>query len=658
MIVTYYSYKGGVGRTSALANIACLMSSDPDHPQKVLLWDFDLEAPGLHKLFRPKDFREYGFIDIAHQYAETGKIADINGYIYESIIPNVFVLPASGQIDNSYCNKLQAINWLSFFDSNPKEKGHFFKTILDSINSREGEDAFDYILVDSRTGLNDQAGICTEVLSDLLVILFRLSKQNFDGLDHLVPAIKSQLKVRDKEKVDILPVASQVGLAASQKLVSDYRKHAQEIFKSKILYYIRFDQDLVNNEELLCLNEKIGELWPTPPIIDDYKKICDEIRKRNENDSKTQQNKLEKLLEQDDQTTAIPLIKDLLRKRPFLRFAWLALQNISPVKSDQEEFMNIVQDIKKRYENNHFAYKWLGDYYINQIQDTQERDTRNTYLSNAITEFQDALSCAPKPDKVPILRQLSKIKSSQGNIEEAINLLKNAKEILPENNQIALDYSLLYIRRGSNYFTLACQELENMPKEIMQKNWYLTYLYAYLGEKEKASRCLEWLEEKGHTGLPFKLQKAYVLLLEGDKDEALELVPKKINDVMELANWAEFYLCAMEFNLALELINKSKNKREIRKHKSEYKHIETLINFFKQDTKDIEKENVIKAWQDYSDPWNFRELLFFKELCLKRKKIPKGKIDIIEELIRRQDLFDLKTSQRKREIRLVVETFF
>ena len=49
-IVTFYSYKGGTGRTMALANVAWILASSG---LKVLVVDWDLESPGLHKYFQP-----------------------------------------------------------------------------------------------------------------------------------------------------------------------------------------------------------------------------------------------------------------------------------------------------------------------------------------------------------------------------------------------------------------------------------------------------------------------------------------------------------------------------------------------------------------------------------------------------------------------------
>ncbi|MGH9336759.1 MAG: AAA family ATPase, partial [Vicinamibacteria bacterium] len=49
-IVTFYSYKGGTGRSMAVANVAWILASNG---KRVLTIDWDLEAPGLHRYFHP-----------------------------------------------------------------------------------------------------------------------------------------------------------------------------------------------------------------------------------------------------------------------------------------------------------------------------------------------------------------------------------------------------------------------------------------------------------------------------------------------------------------------------------------------------------------------------------------------------------------------------
>ena len=51
-VTTFYSYKGGTGRSMALANVACILAKSQEG--RVLMIDWDLEAPGLHRFFRQR----------------------------------------------------------------------------------------------------------------------------------------------------------------------------------------------------------------------------------------------------------------------------------------------------------------------------------------------------------------------------------------------------------------------------------------------------------------------------------------------------------------------------------------------------------------------------------------------------------------------------
>ncbi len=66
--ITFYSYKGGVGRTLAMANIALYLSR---FGLDVCLIDFDLEAPGLHyKLANFLDIKKIkeGMVDFIYDF--------------------------------------------------------------------------------------------------------------------------------------------------------------------------------------------------------------------------------------------------------------------------------------------------------------------------------------------------------------------------------------------------------------------------------------------------------------------------------------------------------------------------------------------------------------------------------------------------------------
>ena len=76
-IVTFYSYKGGTGRTMALANVAWILASNG---KRVLAVDWDLESPGLHKFFHP-------FLDESTVSATPGVIEIINDYASAAVDP-------------------------------------------------------------------------------------------------------------------------------------------------------------------------------------------------------------------------------------------------------------------------------------------------------------------------------------------------------------------------------------------------------------------------------------------------------------------------------------------------------------------------------------------------------------------------------------------
>ena len=55
-ITTFYSFKGGVGRTMALVNVAVELVRQG---RRVLAVDFDLEAPGLDTFDLPRPSGHY-----------------------------------------------------------------------------------------------------------------------------------------------------------------------------------------------------------------------------------------------------------------------------------------------------------------------------------------------------------------------------------------------------------------------------------------------------------------------------------------------------------------------------------------------------------------------------------------------------------------------
>ena len=186
-IVTFYSYKGGVGRSMALANTAALLAKAG---KRVLLVDFDLEAPGLPS-YGPFGNASGlpGVVDYVEQYRRDLKAPDAAKLIVECELAAgqpIWIMPAGDNRSPLYTERLGGIDWKELYD---REQG--FLMFEDLRQQWERHPArFDYVLIDSRTGHTDVGGICTRQLPDAVVVMFVPTRQNIEGLEPVVADIR------------------------------------------------------------------------------------------------------------------------------------------------------------------------------------------------------------------------------------------------------------------------------------------------------------------------------------------------------------------------------------------------------------------------------------------------------------------------------------
>jgi Mrp family chromosome partitioning ATPase len=92
--VTFYSYKGGVGRSLLVANCALYLAQ---LGLRVVAIDLDLEAPGLHYKFAaamPQGFApRRGVVDLIFDYATRNQL-------YESLRDVSFEVPSASRCSN------------------------------------------------------------------------------------------------------------------------------------------------------------------------------------------------------------------------------------------------------------------------------------------------------------------------------------------------------------------------------------------------------------------------------------------------------------------------------------------------------------------------------------------------------------------------------
>ena len=220
IVCTFYSFKGGVGRSMAVANVAAILAR---LGQRVLLLDWDLEAPGLERFFGAHvqgSRRETpGLVDLVSAYRSEENLS-WKSCLLTSAIPQgqtIHILHA-GRDDAAYLEKLSAIRWDVLF-----EQG--FGRCLEDMRT-EWIKEYDYVLVDSRTGITDVGGICSILLPDYLISMFTTTDSSLLGVKNTM--LKARTVHADlplnRRRLVIIPIAARDESGREYERAAQWRK--------------------------------------------------------------------------------------------------------------------------------------------------------------------------------------------------------------------------------------------------------------------------------------------------------------------------------------------------------------------------------------------------------------------------------------------------
>lgn len=273
--VTFYSFKGGVGRTLALANIGLELARKG---RQVLLIDFDLESPGIDtfEIFRPREPHP-GVVEYISSFMSTKIAPDVRDYIYEVFgvgqkSGRLWVMPA-GKSDEEYAQKLSNISWKRLYDE-------FDGFLMFEDVKAQWRKSFepDYVLIDSRTGHTDIEGICTRQLPDAVVVLFFPNEQNLSGLNATVSSIKSEDKSRKDKAIKLHYVMSNVpDLDDEKEILSDLQRRFRKELEYKELTSVihRYDSLSLLKQSLFVMER------PKSRLSKEYLELLNRITEEN-----------------------------------------------------------------------------------------------------------------------------------------------------------------------------------------------------------------------------------------------------------------------------------------------------------------------------------------------------------------------------------------
>jgi MinD-like ATPase involved in chromosome partitioning or flagellar assembly len=247
-VVTFYSFKGGVGRSLSLLNVACQLSR---RGQRVGLVDLDIEACGLNHILKiPARDDEDLLSLLVPENREINRLEEAVAEVkFEpKVAPRVFLLPtvADSELLDRVKWDLAAQHFLS------KELfPHFGKVYK-----------LDYLLLDARSGLSEFATFALKT-ADLEVLVCRLDSQNRYGLKRIV-------EVCDAANKPFLIVASACPEKGRQRALQQFKTDVG----CSVNFVLPYEWKLYYQEDILSASQR------SHVLSKGYGELAEAIQKR------------------------------------------------------------------------------------------------------------------------------------------------------------------------------------------------------------------------------------------------------------------------------------------------------------------------------------------------------------------------------------------
>jgi MinD-like ATPase involved in chromosome partitioning or flagellar assembly len=243
-IVSFFSFKGGVGRTSSLVATALTLARNG---HRVAIVDLDLEAPGLATIFSSEDSSNIGVIDYLLEKKVQGddwsldtvsiSRSDLLGDNGETI----HLFPA-GTVDENYLEKLARLDFQNLVDGGLEDT---MRDMLKELN--RGARNLDFILLDARAGFHDIGGLAITNLSHGVVIFGTQSRQSWAGLTHVIRHLAPSGSNEVPSLILVHSMAPALGISGRENELRLFREKAYSTFQEN--YYLESD-DVPNSNDM------------------------------------------------------------------------------------------------------------------------------------------------------------------------------------------------------------------------------------------------------------------------------------------------------------------------------------------------------------------------------------------------------------------------
>jgi hypothetical protein len=204
----------------------------------VAVVDLDLEAPGLGTLLGVETRR--GVLDfvVDHFAADSQDLVDMSGppTVFGDAANSVQVFPA-GRLDARYLDKLARLDFAASGGwaqpgPTPSPAGAALQALLLAIGRQQPRP--EYILLDSRAGLHDLAGLSLHGLAHVDVLFSRASGQGYEGLDLAITTLARQHDDANRRWVIVHAQAPLRGTPEAVQEEEEFRTRTYQMFVERV----------------------------------------------------------------------------------------------------------------------------------------------------------------------------------------------------------------------------------------------------------------------------------------------------------------------------------------------------------------------------------------------------------------------------------------
>ncbi len=265
-IASFYSFKGGVGRSTALAAAALHLAAAGE---RVVVLDADLDAPGVGFLLAGHDgaTAPWGIVDYLIERAIVADDGDLDLADYYHRCPSslfsgtgeIAVFPA-GSTDRRYVGKLARLDYGAL----PLDQTHPFVLLLQEIRE---EIRPHWILVDARAGLGNVSGFVMGGLCHIHVLIGTLADASWRGLEMILDRLGGDRVLSQEPQAECVLVAAMVPRSQERQYrasVAGFTDRARDVFSGH--YYSEQDQ----GDEFWTVDDLESTDAPHVPVVLSY----------------------------------------------------------------------------------------------------------------------------------------------------------------------------------------------------------------------------------------------------------------------------------------------------------------------------------------------------------------------------------------------------